>query len=101
MAFNPLLLAAMSDVDAERVRSRLGYRQHVVHDGRRLGLAVLASLAEADTQRLTAMGSGGSLALTHGYQAAFAASALLTLIASALAGAWLRRQADAVAAQLP
>ena len=35
MAFNPVLLAAMSDVEPERVRARLGRRQHVVHDGRR------------------------------------------------------------------
>ena len=35
MAFNPVLLAAMSDVAPERVRARLGRRQHRVHDGRR------------------------------------------------------------------
>ena len=35
IAFNPVLLAAMSDVDAERVGAGLGRRQHLVHDGRR------------------------------------------------------------------
>ena len=35
IAFNPVLLAAMSDVAPERVGSRLGHRQHRVHDGRR------------------------------------------------------------------
>ena len=35
IAFNPVLLAAMSDVDAGGVGPRLGRRQHGVHDGRR------------------------------------------------------------------
>ena len=35
MAFNPVLLAAMSDVEPERVGPRLRRRQHLVHDGRR------------------------------------------------------------------
>ena len=35
IAFNPLLLGAMSDVRAGRVRSRLRHREHRVHDGRR------------------------------------------------------------------
>ena len=35
IAFNPVLLAAMSDVEPERGRARVGRRQHRVHDGRR------------------------------------------------------------------
>ncbi len=35
IAFNPVLLAAMSDVAAGGVGARLGHRQHLVHDGRR------------------------------------------------------------------
>ena len=35
IAFNPVLLAAMSDVAPRGVRARVGRRQHVVHDGRR------------------------------------------------------------------
>ena len=35
IAFNPLLLAAMSRRRRERVGPRLGHRQHLVHDGRR------------------------------------------------------------------
>ena len=35
IAFNPVLLAAMSDVEPRRGRARLGRRQHGVHDGRR------------------------------------------------------------------
>ncbi len=35
LAFNPVLLAAMSDVEPSRGRSGVGSRQHVVHDGRR------------------------------------------------------------------
>ncbi len=33
MAFNPVLLAAMSDVDPTEAGARLGLRQHLVHDG--------------------------------------------------------------------
>ena len=35
IAFNPILLAAMSGVGPEPGRARFGRRQHVVHDGRR------------------------------------------------------------------
>ena len=35
MAFNPVLLAAMSDVEPRGGGPRLGRRQHLVHDGRR------------------------------------------------------------------
>ena len=37
IAFNPILLAAMSGVGARAGRARVGRRQHVVHDGRRGG----------------------------------------------------------------
>ena len=35
IAFNPVLLAAMSDVEPQEAGPRLGHRQHRVHDGRR------------------------------------------------------------------
>ena len=35
IAFNPVLLAAMSDVEPQRGGARVGRRQHRVHDGRR------------------------------------------------------------------
>jgi hypothetical protein len=68
--------------------------------GGAFGLALLASLAEADTQRLSAIGNGSLSALTQGYHAAFAVSALLSLIASALAGVWLRPKLAAPAPEL-
>ena len=46
MAFNPVMLAAMSDVD-ERGGACLGRRQHLLHDGRRARPGGLASLAAA------------------------------------------------------
>ena len=49
IAFNPILLAAMSGVMQEQAGLRLRCRQHLVHDGRRVGLAVLASLADRRT----------------------------------------------------
>ena len=68
--------------------------------GGAFGLALLASLADANTQRLAALGTGSLLALTQGYHIAFAASALLTLIASALVGVWVRAKLAAAAAEL-
>jgi EmrB/QacA subfamily drug resistance transporter len=90
MGFNPLLLLAMSGVDESDTGLASGLVNTSFMMGGAFGLALLASLADADTQRLTAMGSDGLSALTHGYHAAFAVSALLTLVASALAGVWLR-----------
>jgi hypothetical protein len=51
MAFAPVLLAAMSDVE-RRIREQRRHRQPVLHDGRSLGLAVLASLAAIATKAL-------------------------------------------------
>jgi hypothetical protein len=61
--------------------------------GGALGLAVLASIAAARTDSLTASGDGTLAALTGGYHAAFLAGALFSLVAAALAAVFLPRAA--------
>ena len=87
-AFNPVLLAAMSDVD----QSEAGLASGVVNTsfmmGGAVGLAVLASLAQSRTESLRASGDGVLTALTGGYHAAFLLGAVFALTAAAL-GAFL------------
>jgi EmrB/QacA subfamily drug resistance transporter len=87
-AFNPVLLAAMSDVD----QSEAGLASGVVNTsfmmGGAVGLAVLASLAQSRTESLRASGDGALTALTGGYHAAFLLGAVFALAAAAL-GAFL------------
>ena len=101
VAFNPLLLVAMSDV----APSESGLASGVVNTsfmmGGALGLAVLASLAEARSSALlrAAPDAAPMLALTAGYQAAFLVGAVFAGLAAAIA--WLalreRRMPAAVA----
>ena len=86
IAFNPLLLAAMSDVD----ESESGLASRIVNTsfmmGGALGLAVLASLAAA---RTGSVGGDGRAALVAGYQLAFGAGAACAFAAAALGAAFL------------
>jgi len=75
MAFNPLLLAAMSDVPQHESGLASGIVNTAFMMGGALGLAVLASLASARSHALTAAGSAPLDALTGGYNAAFIAGA--------------------------
>jgi hypothetical protein len=52
---------------AERRRARVRRREHLVHDGGALGLAVLASVPVSRTENLEASGDGPLAALTGGY----------------------------------
>jgi len=92
MAFNPVLLAAMSDVRQEDA----GLASCVVNTafmmGGALGLAVLASLAASRTETLSASGSGSLEALAGGYHLAFLVGALFAG-GAALIGALLLRPA--------
>ena len=97
MAFNPVLLAAMGDVPAGGGGTRLRRRQHGVHDGRRLGLAVLASLSASRTESLSASGSGELAALAGGYHAAFLVGAIFAASAAAIGGLLLRPREIAAA----
>jgi MFS family permease len=90
MAFNPVLLAAMGDVE----QSEAGLASGVVNTsfmmGGALGLAILASLAASRTETLSASGDGQLAALTGGYHVAFLVGALFAAGAAALGAALLR-----------
>jgi len=100
MAFNPVLLAAMSDVD----QSEAGLASGVVNTsfmmGGALGLAILASLAAARTESLTASGDGPLVALTGGYHLAFLVGALFAFAAAAVGASLLRPAAVGEAHEL-
>ncbi|HUR69179.1 MAG TPA: DHA2 family efflux MFS transporter permease subunit [Candidatus Thermoplasmatota archaeon] len=90
IAFNPVLLASMSDVPPERSGLASGVANTSFMMGGALGLAILASLAAARTHALAGPGEPSRAALAAGYHAAFVAGALFALLASALAAALLR-----------
>jgi EmrB/QacA subfamily drug resistance transporter len=82
VAFNPVLLAAMSDVPPEDSGLASGVVNTAFMMGGALGLAVLASVAAARTQ---ALGGASSVeALSDGYHVAFAIGAVFALAAAAI-----------------
>src|SRR5256714_2669924 len=90
MAFNPVLLAAMSDVEPSESGLASGLVNTSFLMGGALGLAVLASLATSRTKSLSASGHSGLGALASGYHIAFFVGALFAVAAASLGGALLR-----------
>jgi MFS family permease len=85
MAMNPLLLAAMSDVEPQDAGVASGVVNTAFMLGGALGLAVLASVAAART------GDNASLAgLVDGYRAAFVIGTVFAVAAGAVAAVFLR-----------
>ena len=97
LAFNPLLLAAMSGVAPTESGLASGIVNTAQMMGGALGLAVLASLAASRTNDLTASGDSPLAALNGGYHAAFLAGAAFALVAGILAAVLLRGAAPAPA----
>src|SRR5207247_11455379 len=71
IAFNPMLLAAMSDVEQNESGLASGVVNTSFMMGGALGLAVLASLAASRTDTLLGNGDAQAAALTGGYHRAF------------------------------
>jgi MFS family permease len=90
MAFNPVLLAAMSDVEEREAGLASGVVNTSFMMGGALGLAILASLAASRTESFAAAGDGPLAALTGGYHAAFLVGAVFALAAAVLGGTLLR-----------
>jgi EmrB/QacA subfamily drug resistance transporter len=90
MAFNPVLLAAMGDVEPSESGLASGLVNTSFMMGGALGLAILASLAAARTESLRGAGDGALEALTGGYHTAFLVGAAFAIAAAALGGALLR-----------
>ncbi|MBL8664373.1 MAG: MFS transporter [Candidatus Odyssella sp.] len=95
MALNPVLLAAMGDVDPKDAGLASGVANTAFMMGGALGLAVLASLAAARTASLAAGGAPALDALNGGYRAAFGSGAVFAAAAALLALAVLRPRAPA------
>ena len=98
MAFNPVLLAAMSDVDPSESGLASGVVNTAFMMGGALGLAVLVSLASSRTDSLTASGDGRLAALNGGYHLAFLVGALFAASAAVVGGVLLRTRHQAPAA---
>ncbi len=97
MALNPLLLAAMSDVEPNDAGLASGVVNTSFMMGGALGLAILASLAASRSDSLVASGDGRLAALTGGYHAAFLAGAVFAAVAAVLSAVLLRPAAVAAA----
>jgi EmrB/QacA subfamily drug resistance transporter len=94
MALNPLLLAAMNDID----ESEAGFASGVVNTsfmlGGALGLALLASVAAARSESLVASGEAPIGALTGGYRAAFLLGAIFAAAAAVLSAVLVRGRSE-------
>ncbi len=90
MAFNPVLLAAMSDVEPSESGLASGVVNTSFMMGGALGLAVLASLAAARSGSLASAGADAVAALNGGYHVAFVVGAVCAATAAVLGGLLLR-----------
>ena len=102
IAFNPVLLAAMSDVEPSDAGLASGIVNTSFMMGGALGLAVLASVAASRTETLSAAGEDPLVALTGGYHAAFLLGAIFAAAAATIGAVFLRtRDAPAHGAEEP
>ncbi|MGB6162046.1 MAG: MFS transporter [Pseudonocardiaceae bacterium] len=90
MSFNPVLLAAMSEVEPSEAGLASGVANTSFMMGGALGLAALASLADARSSGLASAGVDRLAALTGGYHAAFAVAAVFAAAAAAVGALLLR-----------
>jgi EmrB/QacA subfamily drug resistance transporter len=92
IAFNPVLLAAMSDVAPQEAGLASGFVNTAFMMGGALGLAILASLAASRTNHLAAAGHGTKEALLGGYHLAFLVGAGFAASAAAIGVRFLRTE---------
>jgi MFS family permease len=92
MAFNPVLLAAMSEVSPQESGLASGIVNTSFMMGGALGLAVLASVSASRTANLLDAGHSEAAALTSGYHAAFLIGAIFAGGAAVIGGLLLRTQ---------
>jgi len=98
MAFNPVLLAAMSDVEPSESGLASGLVNTSFMMGGALGLAVLASVAASRSHNLRLGGADELSALAGGYHLAFLLGAVFAA-AGAVIGGTLLRQAPLAAGE--
>jgi EmrB/QacA subfamily drug resistance transporter len=95
IAFNPVLLAAMGDVDPSEAGLASGVVNTAFMMGGAVGLAVLASVAASRTDTLVDAGNSQAAALTGGYHAAFLLGAIFAAGAAIIGATLLRTPAPA------
>jgi EmrB/QacA subfamily drug resistance transporter len=95
IAFNPVLLAAMGDVEPQEAGLASGIVNTAFMMGGALGLAVLTSIASARTSSVRDS-LGNAAALTSGYHAAFIGGAISAVLAATI-GALLLQERTAPA----
>jgi predicted MFS family arabinose efflux permease len=95
MAFNPMLLAAMSGVEQSEAGLASGIVNTAFMMGGALGLAVLASLAASRSDSLLASGDNALVALNGGYHAAFLVAAVFAVAAAVVSAVFLRTGTEA------
>jgi EmrB/QacA subfamily drug resistance transporter len=95
MAFNPMLLAAMSGVEQSEAGLASGIVNTAFMMGGALGLAVLASLAASRSDSLLASGDNALVALNGGYHAAFLVAAVFAVAAAVVGAVFLRTGTEA------
>lgn len=93
VAFNPVLLAAMSDVSERESGLASGIVNTSFLLGGSLGLATLASIAATRTAGALAAGAGNATALAAGFGLAFLIGAVCALAAATLAALLVRGSA--------
>ena len=97
IAFNPVLLAAMSDVEESEAGLASGIVNTSFMMGGALGLAVLASLAASRSDTLRAAGDDPLVALNGGYHLAFLIGGLFAAAAATIGAVLLRAGGTAAA----
>jgi EmrB/QacA subfamily drug resistance transporter len=93
IAFNPILLAAMSGVTPDQAGLASGVVNTAFMMGGAVGLAILASLADSRHQSLIASGHESLAALNGGYHVAFVVGAIFLVASAAVAAVLLRVEA--------
>jgi EmrB/QacA subfamily drug resistance transporter len=94
LALNPMLLAAMTDVEPRDAGLASGITNTGLMMGAALGLAGLASVASSRTAHVMGQGQPTTVALTAGYHTAFLVSGLLAIAAAIIGGLAIRARND-------
>jgi MFS family permease len=92
IAFNPVLLAAMGDVEPHEAGLASGVVNTSFMMGGALGLAVLVAVSDARTSSLAGSGASAVEALHGGLQVAFAVGAVAAALSAVVGGVFLRPQ---------